>query len=317
MATNPNVLIDREKFIGSSEISTILGINKFMTRWQLLRLKSGYEENDFQGNIYTKYGDALEPKIRDYINTLGISKTPFVEDTIAIDEPIIGRRCNYDGKSKTHGLEIKTTSQVHENVNDYKYYVVQLLWGMMLGKLKKGVLAVYHRPNDFDETFVSNRLQVFEIDIKDYKEWCEEINKEVEKFKIDLQKVIANPFLSENDLLPTDIMKLALQVDAIEEQLKDYKRIEKEYENIKANLISAMENYNIKSWTTPNDIKITIVDGTPDKEIEIEEYDEDKFISENLELHEQYHNKLAEYRNVRKEIKKGRNSYLKITLSKN
>lgn len=316
MATNPNVLIDREKYIGGSEISTILGINKFMSRWELLQLKAGYIENEFNGNEYTRYGDVMESKIRDYINTLGISKTKFIEDTIAIEETIIGRRCNYDGKSKTHGLEIKTTSVIHNDVRDYKYYVVQLLWGMILGKLKKGVLAVYYRPCDFDETFDKTKLQIFEIDIKDYKDWCNEIEDAIIKFKNDLARLKENPFLSETDLLPKQVMDLALQVDAIENQLREYKTIEKRYETIKANLVSAMKENNIKTWTTPSDIKITIVDEVPEKEIEVDDYDEERFIHENPELHEKYYNKLAEYKITRKEIKKGRGAYVKITLPK-
>lgn len=317
MATNPNVLKDRDKFIGGSEISTILGINKFNTRWDLLKLKAGYIENEFEGNKYTEYGDIMESKIRDYINTLNISKSKFVEDTIVVEESIIGRRCNYDGKSKTHALEIKTTSQIHDDVRDYKYYLVQLLWGMILGRLKKGVLAVYHRPEDFNEEFNSELLQIFEINIKDYKDWIEEIEEAVSRFKIDLEKLKNNPFLSESDLLPAEIMRLAVAIDEMEDKLKEYDDIQKDYQKLKNDLVIAMKKNLIKSWITPSHIKITLVDETPDKEVELTDYDEDKFIAENIELHEQYHNKLAEYKTIRKEIKKGKCAYLKITLPKN
>ena len=316
MATNLNVMIDRNLYIGGSEISTIMGINKFAKRWDLLQLKAGYRESNFDGNEYTQYGDIMEGKIRDYINTLGISKTSFKEDTIIIDEPVISRRCNYDGLSRTHGLEIKTTSQIHSDVRDYKYYVIQLLWGMILGKRKKGVLAVYSRPSDFDETFDETRLQIFEIDIKDFKDWCDEIEQAVQQFKIDLAKLKENPFLSELDLLPKDIIELSTKIDVIENKLKEYYEIQEEYKNIKEQLVSAMQENNIKSWITPQNIKITLVDEIKDKEVEIKDYDEDKFIKENLELHEKYHNKLAEYLVIRKEIKKGKSAYLKITLPK-
>ena len=45
-------------------------------------------------------------------------------------------------------------------------------------------------------------------------------------------------------------------------------------------------------------------------------YDEKRFIAENIELHEKYQNKLAEYRETRKEIKKGKSGYIKITMPK-
>lgn len=315
MATNPNVLVDREKFIGGSEISTILGINSFKTRWELLQEKAQYVENEFNGNVYTEYGDYMEPLIRDYINSLKITSEPFIEDTIAIEEPGIGRRCNYDGKCKTHGLEIKTTSRIHESVREYKYYVVQLLWGMILGNLKKGILAVYHRPDDFDKTFYPERLQIFEIDIKDYSEWIDEINLGVELFKRDLEDIKRNPFLSEEDLLPERIKNLAIEVDEFEAELKELKEIEARYKDLKSKLADAMQEYNIKKWVTPGSVQITLVK-EEDKEVEVVSYDEIQFIKENVKLYEEYHNKLEEYKEVKKEIKKGKSAFVKITLPK-
>ena len=244
MATNPNVLTDREKYIGGSEISTILGINPFMTRWKLLQLKAGLIEDEFEGNEYTEYGDIMEPKIRDYINTLHpveYSKTPFIEDTIVQEEEIISRRCNYDGLSKTHCLEIKTTSQIHNNVKDYKRYLVQLLWGMILSKRKKGLLAVYERPNNFDTNFNFLRLKIYEIDIKNYQDWIEEIEEAVAIFKQDLVKLKENPFLSEADLLPKELIELSTQIDVFEEVIKQNKRVEEEYKRIKEKLVDAMQ----------------------------------------------------------------------------
>jgi len=77
-----------------------------------------------------------------------------------------------------------------------------------------------------------------------------------------------------------------------------------------------LEKYGKKTWETPSGIKVTLVEDTPDKEIDVEYYNEDKFIAENTELHEAYHNKLAEYKETKKEIKKGKSGYVKITLPK-
>ena len=62
------------------------------------------------------------------------------------------------------------------------------------------MLAVYERPKDFDVNFNPNRLYVYMIDIDNYKELVEEIKKEVERFREDLQKVKDNPFLTEEEL---------------------------------------------------------------------------------------------------------------------
>lgn len=294
------------------EISTILGINKFKTRWELLQEKAGIIEPEEVDNEYTRFGEKLEPLIRGFINET--EKDKFLEDTVVEEHDIISNRCNYDGKNKTTALEIKTTSIVHEDIRDYKCYVVQLLWGMMLDKLKKGKLAVYNRPDDFDEEFDPFRLQIFDINIKDYKDWIEEINLAVEQFRIDLQKLKENPFMSEEDLYPKELVEMGNKLVELEEALLDYKEVQKIYDDFKAHARELMIENGMKTLTINDRIKITNIQDTPDKIVEEEYYDEDKFIRENPKLHEEYHNKLAEYKDTRNVIKKGRKGYLRITL---
>lgn len=301
---------DREKYIGGSDIPIIMGISPFKTRFDLLLEKAELKDNDFDGNEYTEYGNKMEPKIREHINkSLG---KDYVEGKHIIDDI----RIHTDGECSGSILEIKTTSQIHEDVNDYKVYLVQLLFYMYHTKKTSGMLAVYNRPKDFSEEFDEKRLQVFGISIDNYKELVDEINKAVEQFKIDLEKVKENPFITEEDLLPVDIKEIAEQVVALENELATFKAIQDKYDKAKAELKTAMENQGLKKWTTPNGTQITLVLDSPDKEVEEEYYDEDKFIAENTELHQQYHNKLAEYKETRKVIKKGKKGYVKITLPK-
>ena len=301
---------DREKYIGGSDIPIIMGISPFKTRFDLLLEKAELKDNDFDGNEYTEYGNKMEPKIREHINkSLG---KDYVEGKHIIDDI----RIHTDGECSGSILEIKTTSQIHEDVNDYKVYLVQLLFYMYHTKKTSGMLAVYSRPEDFSEEFDEKRLQVFGISIDNYKELVDEINKAVEQFKIDLEKVKENPFITEEDLLPVDIKEIAEQVVALENELATFNAIQDKYDKAKAELKTAMENQGLKKWTTPNGTQITLVLDSPDKEVEEEYYDEDKFIAENTELHQQYHNKLAEYKETRKVIKKGKKGYVKITLPK-
>ncbi len=318
MPTNPNVLKDRNKFIGGSEIAAILNISPFKTRWELLQEKAGIVVNEFNGNAYTQYGDVMEEKIRSYINkkhSLGL-KEPLYESTTIQKHDVIDLRCNHDGINVDTNLEVKTTSQVHEELIDYKYYVVQLLYGMMLAGKEKGILAVYERPEDFNEVFDENRLQIFEITMDDFKDWQKEIEEEIEEFCIDLAKLKENPFLQEQDLLPEDIQTKINALVAMEEQIAFAKTIQKKYEEEKEKLLQEMIKMDKPTFETPNGTKITWVKGSPDTEIEEEYYDEDKFIEENPELHEKYHNKLAEYKEVKKVIKKGRKDSLRITIPK-
>jgi len=225
-------------------------------------------------------------------------------------------RCHTDGLNKTTVLEVKTTSQIHKELKDYKVYLVQLLFYMNNTKRKKGKLAVYSRPDDFNEEFDETRLSVYDFNIKDYKELVNEINIAVDKFRIDLQKIKDNPFIAEEELLDNKVITLANKVLSIEKELKEYDELKKQYDKFKEELRQAMLSNKIKKWETPNGTKFTLVLDTPDTEIEIESYDEDKFIKENIELHEAYHNKLAEYKTIEKKIKKGKKGFIKITLPK-
>lgn len=305
-----NVRADREKYIGGSDIPIIMGISQFKTRFDLLLEKAGLKENTFDGNEYTEYGNIMEPKIRDYVNKQ-LGKT-FVEGK-HVDGDI---RCHTDGEDYTTILEIKTTSQIHNTVDEYKVYLVQLLFYMEHTNRQAGILAVYDRPEDFNEEFDENKLQLFTIRIENYKELLGQINNAVEQFRIDVEKAKENPFITEEDLLPMDLKELSDKVVEFENKLSELAVIEKEAKKVKAKLKEAMEWYGKKTWETPNGTKITLVEDTPDKEIEVEYYNEEKFIAENTELHETYHNKLAEYKEIRKEIKKGRSGYVKITLPK-
>lgn len=301
------VTVDREKYIGGSDIPIIMGISPFKSRFDLLLEKAGLKENDFSGNEYTEYGNIMEPKIRQYINeTLGKN----FKEGKHIDRDI---RCHTDGIDNTSVLEIKTTSQIHEDVDDYKVYLVQLLFYMFYTGRKSGLLAVYHRPDDFSEEFDIKRLQLFMVNIDNYNELLEQINEAVEKFRQDLIKVKENPFITEQELMPTDLTELSNKVLQLENELKVYDNLKKQYDTFKEQLRQAMINNNVKKWTTPNNTQITLVADSPDKEVEVEYYDEDMFIREHMELHERYHNTLAAYKETRIEVKKGRKGYVKIT----
>lgn len=301
---------DRDKYYGGSDIPIIMGISPFKTRWELLQEKAKVVENEFTGNEYTEYGNIMESKIRDYINES--QKDKFIEGKHIKDDI----RIHTDGENKTTILEIKTTSQIHKKVDDYKIYLVQLLFYMQETGKKKGLLAVYERPEDFDEEFDPFRLTTYEINIKDYKALLEDINLALEQFRIDLEKVRNNPFITEEDLIPKEIIALSNEIVEFENKLALANQWEEQYAKIKEQLRNAMSNNGIKTWEMNNGTRITNVLDSPDKEVEEDYYDEDRFIRENVELHQRYHNKLAEYKETRKVLKKGRKGYLKISFKK-
>lgn len=289
---------ERWRYIGGSDIAAIMGISPFKTRFQLLQEKAQIVEPDFKGNEYTEYGNKLEPLIRDYVNeTLNRNFAP----DVLIDGDF---RFNFDGLDKEHNeiLEVKTTSQIHEKLDDYKTYLVQLLPYMRSVGAEKGYLAVYERPEDFDETFNPLQLTIYEVLIGDYSDLLEEIDTQVEMFKRDLKKLRENPFITEEELQPTEVVETANKVLALEQQLESMKQLEKELKSAKAELKRLMQENGVKKWITPNGTKITLV---PDGEdTVISAFNEKKFAEEKPDIYAEY---------LEDKLKAGRSGYVRIT----
>lgn len=293
------VTIDRNKYIGGSDIPIIMGISPFKTRFDLLLEKAGIKDNDFTGNEYTEYGNIMEEKIRNYM--CEIDHTEYKEDKLIKDDI----RCHVDGFDGALLLEIKTTSQVHKTLDEYKVYLVQLLFYMHHYNKALGQLCVYERPDDFNEEFDKKRLQVFDVELDNYKELIEQINKAVDQFRVDLEKVKANPFITEEELMPIDLTELSNKIVALETRLAEYKALEQEQKELKAQLKSAMENNGVKTWETPNGVKITLVLDGEDKIVR--KFNEKLFKDNNLDLWDEYSEEV---------VQKGKAGYVKITLPK-
>lgn len=299
-----DVKVDRNKYIGGSDIPILMGISPFKKRFDLLLEKAELQKNEFEGNQYTEYGNIMEPKIRGYINSM--YKKPFVEDKKIVEDV----RCHVDGwNGKDTILEIKTTSQVYDSVDEYKVYLVQLLFYMHHYGVKKGKLAVYERPKDFNVEFNADLVSIYDIDIKDYKELLEEVLQAVDQFRIDLEKVKANPFITEEDLQPKELIELSKEVAIIENQLAAYKKLDEQYKEIKLKLYEAMEKGKVKKWTTINGIQITLVEAKPDTTKTVTELNVTKLQEENPEL-------CKKYMEEKTTTKKGQSGYVKITLPK-
>ena len=294
-----DVRTDRHLYIGGSDIPIIMGISPFKSRFSLLLEKAQLEENDFVGNEYTEYGNVMEPKIRGYINH-------FLHKEFVEGKHINGDvRCHTDGEDETSILEIKTTSKVYDKVDEYMVYLVQLLFYMKNTGRNVGYLAVYNRPSDFNEEFDEQRLQLFSVNIEDYEDLTNKIENEVDKFRVDLEKVKANPFITEEELQPAELIEISDKLLQLEEQLVVYKKIEEEQKQLKARLKELMEKNSIKKWTTNNGVQITLIEDGQDEVVKV--FDEKKFKEENEETYNNY---------LEEKIKKGRSGYIKITLPK-
>lgn len=308
--SNENVLVDRINYIGGSEIGSIMGISPFKTRWQLLQEKAGIIEPEVVDNAYVEFGSEMEKYIREYVNFLDeYRKDQFEEDTLVVEGPIIASRCNVDGRNSDTILEVKTTSRIYENIDDYKLYLVQLLYYMYNYNYSKGILAVYERPEDFNTDFDPEQLMLYNVNIDNYSDLVEEIKEAVSQFRVDLLKLKENPSLQESDFIPAEIVNYANEIQIIENKLKAYKQLEKEQEELKTKLYEGMLEKGIKTWTTPNNIKITLVEAIPETIVKEEKFDEETFKQENEDLYNKYIKEFEKKKSARK-------GYCKITIGK-
>ena len=306
---------DREKFIGGSDIPIIMELSPFKSRFDLLLEKAGYKKNDFEGNVFTEYGNKMESKIRDYINLThqcDYSEGKHIEEIPAewdVTPNGMSIRCHTDGENDVSILEIKTTSQLYDNADDYELYLVQLLFYMMMTGKRFGLLAVYKRPDDMSEDFDVENLQLFNITMDNHTELVNNIVNAVIRFLDDLQKVKSNPFITEEELLPADVTEIAQRIVAFEQQLSRMKELEKKAKAEKDRLKTAMEKAGVKKWETPNGYKITLIPDADDKAVEETTFNAERFMAEHPELVDQY----METKTV---IKKGKAGYVRITSPK-
>jgi hypothetical protein len=265
--------------------------------------------------VFTEYGNKMEAKIRDHINSGLISS--FVEGKHIDDVPEewnanangMKIRCHTDGECGDFILEIKTTAQIFDNVDDYQLYLVQLLFYMLMTGKEHGMLAVYKRPDDMSEEFNADNLQTFEIRLDDYTDLVKDIKHAVIRFLDDLQKVKSNPFITEEELLPADVTEIAKRIVAFEQQLSRMKELEKKVKSEKDRLKTAMESAGVKKWETPNGYKITLIPDTDDTVEQEETFNAEKFMQEHPEI-------VAQYMETKNVIKKGKKGYVRITSPK-
>lgn len=268
---NENVIIDRHKYIGGSDLPTILGYNEKygITPYDLALEKAQIKERGFNGNEYTKYGQVMEPIIREYVNA--IYNSNYKEDTIV--DNIKAYRGNTDGidiMAEYPILEIKTFG----NELDVEYYEPQCQFYMETFNQNACLLVGYKRPENFysgidyeieytDEyfnfDFASDNLE-FHVIKRDAKKWSkieeriQSFQKAVDYIKSNKETYTINDF--ESLFYGNDLMLTSNKVALFEQKLSKMKEIENEYKKVKDDLYKIFENKGIVSFSTGN-IKIT------------------------------------------------------------
>lgn len=176
-----DVTVDRWKYIGGSDVPAIMGLSPWKAADDLLEEKVAPSGDRWGGNELTQYGHDMEPVIRDRVN--GLRGSSFEDGWRCIDGCM---RYHADGVDwgQRELLEVKTTgaSGIRDGLGEYKLYLVQMLFGMKLMGLERGVLAVYERPDDLSLDLDDARLHVYEFDIADFGELARDVERAVAEF---------------------------------------------------------------------------------------------------------------------------------------
>lgn len=275
-----NVVTDRHIYVGGSDVPTILGINKYKTQYQLAQEKLGIIENDFKGNIYTTFGNKLEPQIREYINA--VNQTNFIVNTYHDEERSI--RSNVDGIDIDENilLEIKT----HGKNPTLKVYEVQMQLYMAQTGAEVGWLAMYERPDNFDIEFDAERLVIKEIERNEAL--INEILDAIETFWVRVEYLREKPEMEEQEFMTvgTDmdvsIMKLNKLAPEILKHKEYVKHLETQEKQLKDELYEKMTENDIKKIETPLLVVTRVLPGKTNR------FDATAFKKDYPELSEQY-----------------------------
>lgn len=296
--SNPNVTIDRHKYIGGSDLPTILGLNaKYGTSiYDFAREKAGIIPNSFKGNQFTKYGQLMEPVIRDYINAkYGVN---YIEDTVIDTDR--GYRGNTDGHDPNAWyplIEIKTFGEEL----DVPFHNPQCQFYTEKFNEPRILLIGYKRPVDFytgvdyelenDESYFN--LEFDENNIVEYGierntvEWAK-IEERIIAFKKAVEKLRKNNDMTEAEFnkifYGNDLIKASNKMAKLETKLLKYKDIEKERKKVKEDLYNLFEEKGILSFDTGT-MKITKVAPTSYDTVSI---DTAKLKEENEEIYNKY-----------------------------
>lgn len=287
---DPNVEEKRNIYVGGSDVPTILGINKYKTQFQLAKEKIGLEKPEFVSNPYVKFGNVLEPQIRDYINA--INQKNFVVDTYIDEEKHI--RSNVDGIDKEEKilLEIKT----HGANPTWKVYEAQMQLYMKQTGAEVGWLATYRRPEDFDVEFDADRLDITAIE-RDEK-YISQILEAIDTFWIRCEFLKDDPEMDEAEFMTegTKTDSLVRKIKSLAPKVIEAQNFLKSFKELQNDLYAEMTEGNVK------DLDIGRLSFTRVLPSASRRFDSKSFKKDHADLYEEY----------QKETK--RKGYIKMTV---
>jgi len=250
----------RDYYLGGSDVRQILDRVYFTSVYNFALCKLGMNISSFDGNIYTRFGELMEPIIRQKINDFhGYN---FIEYCIKDDNRKF--RGNLDGIdfNKKELLEIKTCGK---EININKYYD-QIQFYLELAEYDSCLLAVYNRPEFFysgisysinksdcyfDTTFYPENLHFYEI--KRDKKYFKKINLTLIKFQKALEQLRINPLMTIHEFnelfYGKKIVSQIIEIKNLQQKINRLKKIESKLNSNKESLFLKFEKMGIKHYS--------------------------------------------------------------------
>ena len=226
---------ERRNRIGGSEFGTILNVNPYQKRIELVLEKAGVITNIFEGNEATRRGEFLENDIiAMFEDKTGLSVTNEQEEFIIQPKNCLELRCHVDGiTSDDCVFEAKTTDKKAKTWDNGipEGYKAQLEFNCRLTRKTKAYIAVGVCDGNeiIDFKWFSYKPQKSLLEII---EVCQEFTKDVEQYKS--IGVVNNGLILKTEInedLINELSKLNDKIFEIKKQLKPYEDRKKEIES--------------------------------------------------------------------------------------
>lgn len=223
----------RYEYIGGSDFATVLDINPYKKRIELVLEKGQVITNNFEGNAATRRGEKLENTVINlFEQETGLKVTN--KQKVYEKEPREGRMkllCHVDGMTKdSQGnavFEAKTTDINAKVWNNGipEYYKAQLEFNMYLSQTNHSYIAVAFCNEDNIENF-KYYLYTKQMNNEEIEKYCEIFTSDIEKYK---QKgVICSGEIRKEQLDGDKIEKYKMICEQIEKIKKTINPLEKQ-----------------------------------------------------------------------------------------
>ena len=106
-----------------------------------------------------------------------------------------------------------------------------------------------------------------------------------------------------------EIAKVVTQITVLEDDLRKFNAIKKQYEDMKHKLYEAMLEHDLEKLIAPNGTQFTLIKATEDQYPEVVKFNEARFKEEHPDMWDEYQWLTHDY-------KAGRKGYVRITIPK-